>query len=196
MLNMQHKWIRIAIKLIFLVGLLAALIYLGNVWWLVKYGASPQPVPSEILNVDQGFQFPPGLPPDPGSEGKKTIQGIDSDHDGIRDDVQRWIHAFLPNDKNKQMALRQSARYLQYALSDDYSLEVRKQGNEILDRSIQCTRKVFNDEIHGYMEDMYLQAKVLNTFARVSRYWSNDEKVTTREMSRENPVYENPCDNQ
>ena len=31
------------------------------------------------------------LPPDPGEAGKLTIDGIDSDKDGMRDDVQRWI---------------------------------------------------------------------------------------------------------
>jgi hypothetical protein len=31
------------------------------------------------------------LPPDPGQAGKLTIDGIDVDKDGVRDDVQRWI---------------------------------------------------------------------------------------------------------
>ncbi len=31
------------------------------------------------------------LPPDPGEAGKATIDGIDADKDGMRDDVQRWI---------------------------------------------------------------------------------------------------------
>ncbi len=31
------------------------------------------------------------LPPDPGEAGKETLPGIDSDEDGVRDDVQRWI---------------------------------------------------------------------------------------------------------
>lgn len=31
------------------------------------------------------------LPPDPGEAGKLTIDGIDADKDGMRDDVQRWI---------------------------------------------------------------------------------------------------------
>jgi hypothetical protein len=31
------------------------------------------------------------LPPDPGDTGKLTIDGVDVDKDGIRDDVQRWI---------------------------------------------------------------------------------------------------------
>ena len=32
-----------------------------------------------------------GLPPDPGEAGKATLAGIDSDEDGIRDDIQRYI---------------------------------------------------------------------------------------------------------
>lgn len=32
-----------------------------------------------------------GLPPDPGEQGRATVEGIDSDNDGIRDDVQRHI---------------------------------------------------------------------------------------------------------
>lgn len=31
------------------------------------------------------------LPPDPGEAGKTTLEGIDSDNDGVRDDVQRWV---------------------------------------------------------------------------------------------------------
>ncbi|MDX8380534.1 MAG: hypothetical protein R8M14_00305 [Ghiorsea sp.] len=34
---------------------------------------------------------PSGLPPDPGAAGRGTLAGIDSDNDGVRDDVQRWI---------------------------------------------------------------------------------------------------------
>jgi len=31
------------------------------------------------------------LPPNPGEAGKATLQGIDSDNDGVRDDIQRYI---------------------------------------------------------------------------------------------------------
>jgi hypothetical protein len=31
------------------------------------------------------------VPPDPGEAGKQTLEGIDSDNDGVHDDVQRWI---------------------------------------------------------------------------------------------------------
>ena len=90
------------------------------------------------MDVDKHFNhFPPGFPPDPGETGKQTIQGIDSDHDGVRDDVQRWIYAFVPKEPKKQMALRQMARYFQqYALDNDFGHEVRVQSDVPLDRAV------------------------------------------------------------
>lgn len=39
---------------------------------------------------DPGAEIP-GLPPDPGPGGQATLIGRDADHDGLRDDVQRWL---------------------------------------------------------------------------------------------------------
>jgi hypothetical protein len=47
--------------------------------------------PKVAAPVDCIPQHLANLPPDPGPEGKLTIDGIDSDKDGMRDDVQRWI---------------------------------------------------------------------------------------------------------
>ena len=63
----------------------------------------------DIINADLHFTFPGGFPPDPGSVGRKTLAGIDSDHDGLRDDVQRWIYARYPKEENKRKALKQMA---------------------------------------------------------------------------------------
>lgn len=38
------------------------------------------------------------LPPDPGAEGKKTVLGIDSDGDGVRDDIQIAVTKLIPDD--------------------------------------------------------------------------------------------------
>ena len=188
----MRKVILILAAIVALVGILS---YAFHVWFMLNYGAGPQKVPSAILDVDRNFNFPKNFPPDPGAEGRKTIQGIDSDHDGVRDDVQRWIYAFAPNEPKKQMALRQKARYFQDSLQDDYNLDVRKKNDVLLDRAIDCFYQSFDDQMHGYMEDLYLKAKILNTYARTVRYWENDNKVTTEEMSRERPKYEQPCDN-
>jgi hypothetical protein len=49
------------------------------------------------------------LPPDPGEAGKQTLSGIDSDTDGIRDDVQRYI-AYATSDSAQRRALAQLAK--------------------------------------------------------------------------------------
>jgi hypothetical protein len=38
------------------------------------------------------------LPPNPGAAGKKTVLGIDSDGDGVRDDIQIEVTKLIPND--------------------------------------------------------------------------------------------------
>ena len=56
----------------------------------VKQNAVSAPI---SLDVD-----PFKLPPDPGGAGKLTLEGIDSDNDGVRDDVQRWIGLNQPSE--------------------------------------------------------------------------------------------------
>ena len=60
---------------------------------------------------------PPGggneLPPDPGEAGKTTLEGIDSDGDGLRDDIQRYIALTYPDSQKTRAALRQAAIALQ-----------------------------------------------------------------------------------
>jgi len=62
----------------------------------------------ELVNDD-------GLPPDPGEEGLLTIEGIDSDNDGVRDDVQIAIAKRYPSNENAKLALTQFAKSLQRA---------------------------------------------------------------------------------
>ena len=47
-------------------------------------------------NNNRGFV----LPPDPGKAGKETPLGIDTDGDGVRDDIQRYIYFIYPDDKS------------------------------------------------------------------------------------------------
>jgi hypothetical protein len=56
------------------------------------------------------------LPPDPGEAGKQTLEGIDSDNDGVRDDVQRWIALTYLNSERMRLGLRQNSGALQNAL--------------------------------------------------------------------------------
>ncbi len=53
------------------------------------------------------------LPPDPGAEADKTVQGIDANTNGIRDDVELAIFKEYPNSAKTRMPLLQYALALQ-----------------------------------------------------------------------------------
>jgi hypothetical protein len=52
------------------------------------------------------------LPPDPGQSGKQTLEGMDSDGDGVRDDVQRYIAFSHPMSPERRAPLSQYAKAL------------------------------------------------------------------------------------
>jgi|GEM_PF-5003081 len=92
---------------------------------------------SDPLDVDQGFSFSKGFPLDPGREGRKFIAGIESDHDGIRDDVQRWIYARYPHDEKKRKArLRYPIAYFQPAVMLEYEVYYDLPPNDEADLNI------------------------------------------------------------
>jgi hypothetical protein len=89
-------------------------------------GGAPTPTPTAVVTATPTATPTPdifaGLPPDPGEAGRETVLGIDSDNDGVRDDIQRWIVQTAPNSKPIRNALRQyaaNARKLYAALGND-----------------------------------------------------------------------------
>src|SRR2546430_1155332 len=92
----------------------------------------------DLLHVDRNFLFPRGFPADPGEAGKRTLEGIDSDRDGLRDDVQRWIFARYPNDVSKRNSLRQMALAIQMDSTTDLSQEQMRHSLEQDKRAIAC----------------------------------------------------------
>lgn len=47
---------------------------------------------------------------DPGESGKKTIEGVDKDKDGVRDDLQVWIQEEFNDSESVQEAVREMAK--------------------------------------------------------------------------------------
>jgi hypothetical protein len=77
------------------------------------------------------------LPPDPGEQGKVTVAGIDSDNDGIRDDVQRHI-VLTYEDEATRDALFQIARpHLESLVQAGDKQAVLAQTEEIV-RGVAC----------------------------------------------------------
>lgn len=108
----------------------------------------------------------PGLPADPSDAGRQTIAGIDSDHDGVRDDLQRWIAIRFKDSEKKRAALRQLAMAIQQEL---LSADNPTQSIQDIARSLKatdCVSGVFGASNAGYRAVRELQAQTFNTADR------------------------------
>jgi hypothetical protein len=106
------------------------------------------------------------LPPDPGSAGQLTLEGVDSDADGLRDDLQRHI-LLSYDDPATRSALTVIAKSFQSALlgAADKSASLNEAGR--LQRGIECLYSFRSD---AKTTKNILMARVLNTRERSLAY--------------------------
>jgi HYR domain len=119
--------------------------------------------------------FLANLPPDPGPAGEATLAGIDSDNDGVRDDVQRWIALTYPNSQKTRAALSQYAKAMQSILLNAGDAASARTHALVLDRASDCTSYIRQQLLGIGGSDAYrikreLEAVYLNTAER-SRAW-------------------------
>jgi len=74
--------------------LTVAIILFVSVGYFIYFQESSEGLSKEQATIEAT------LPPDPGSAGRATLEGIDSDGDGVRDDIQRFIELNYP-DRNR-----------------------------------------------------------------------------------------------
>ncbi|MEP7162458.1 MAG: hypothetical protein ABI747_01705 [Candidatus Moraniibacteriota bacterium] len=116
-------------------------------------------------------QYALGLPPDPGEAGKATVAGIDSNGNGVRDDVERWIAFNYPASAKGRAALMQYARAYQRLIlsgaagnpADALTLD-----QQAADASA-CSGYTFGVR-PGILEQRKIFAEMLNTRARSLAY--------------------------
>ena len=144
------------------------------------------------MNADKRFNFPPGFPPDPGEAGKKTLEGIDSDHDGLRDDLQRWIYARFPDEPKKRAALKQMAITFQRELMMNHDSKEMEEVNQRSEKAIACLDDTFGDENN---ELEFVQAKALNTRERTRRYLEVDRWYDGMTLGPSYPSDGTACEN-
>jgi hypothetical protein len=120
---------------------------------------------------------PPGdsLPPDPGEAGKATLEGIDSDQDGIRDDIQRYIALTYPDSQKTKAALRQAAIALQMIILESPDEESALRNTELEARASECIWYIHPDD--GSKMDDLLMAEFLNTLERSRAYLLFNSKL-------------------
>ncbi|MPV85233.1 hypothetical protein [Ostreibacterium oceani] len=123
--------------------------------------------------------------------GEETLAGIDSDGDGVRDDVQIAIYNRYPNDEEKRNALTLMAIDIQKVVV----LGAEGDENKIFshgldDKPIQCLDETFGDD--GYNELGFIQIIVLNTPERFNASLDFDFALDGSFFTAKN--YENPCE--
>lgn len=117
------------------------------------------------------------LPPDPGIEGKETLLGIDSDNDGVRDDIQRYIHLTYPQEEKVRLALFQIAKNYQELLPNASIPEIAYKHFVKLTRSRVCLFFIKDDYRAAIDIRRALQAEILNTKERSIRYIEFDNNL-------------------
>ncbi len=118
-----------------------------------------------------------GLPPDPGKAGKATLAGIDSDDDGLRDDVQRYIVLTYQDSEKTRAALTQEAQMMQNALLDAGNKEKSIRHGEESGRSSACLSYVLGSlEAKRAARDK-LNSIILNTDERNYAYFAYNEQL-------------------
>ncbi len=112
------------------------------------------------------------LPQDPGEEGKKTLAGVDSDNDGVRDDIQREIFFAFPESERvrKALGLQWSARQNQIENSTDKDIVDIKEIQSY--RATTCLYGVLNDIQHQRYEKVLraIENVIYNTTKRGNGY--------------------------
>lgn len=118
---------------------------------------------------------PTGLPPDPGAAGKVTLGGIDSDHDGIRDDLQRYIVLTYGGSQPTVDALKKTAKVLQGAILDSTSQTSSIDHATDLARATECLQALRPGDAQQVQEALVAQA--LNTEARGLAYLDFNDRL-------------------
>lgn len=115
------------------------------------------------------------LPPDPGEAGKTTLEGIDADGDGIRDDIQRYIALTYPDSAKTRAALRQFTLAMDKAVLDSPDENRALNNTEYMHRAIECLYYIHED--HSFNMSDLLMAEYLNTVARSRAYLQYNDKL-------------------
>lgn len=122
-----------------------------------------------------------GLPPDPGITGSVTLAGIDSDANGVRDDVQRYIGLTYPNSAKERAALSQAASALQTMIVGGAAQSNLKEVSKALD-CLNSTFMTGSGDVRGLTlaHNAYLKLRtvVANTPARGQAYFTAEDQFS------------------
>lgn len=110
------------------------------------------------------------LPPDPGPAGDATLEGVDVNNNGIRDDIERWIYLTYPDSEKMRRALFQEYYPMQNMIIHAYQQDRDAVYNDMdaMQRSSECLYYVHPDSPHIISKE--LEALIVNTDERFYAY--------------------------
>lgn len=119
------------------------------------------------------------LPPDPGDAGLQTLEGIDSDDDGVRDDIQRFIALEYPDSAKVRAALTQIAISMQDQLVAGGSKQQSLAAASGTMRAMECLMAIETAMDADAVTDSVrlLQGEILNTGERWNAYGMFDQQM-------------------
>lgn len=156
--------------------LIVILVLLGVVvWWFTqskKVSVSNVPQPSAELLAT--------LPPDPGGAGETTLAGIDSNGNGVRDDIERYIVFAYPESEKTRAGLMQMARAAQNTILQAEDKNASIKNTEDFTNGQQCLEYfIFYRTVFTIKDD--LKNEILNTRARIKE-WSTAQDQAAGEV--------------
>lgn len=141
-------------------------------WLSFNVTTISQAEPEIIITNEKQLKIRDTLPPDPGEAGKATLEGIDSDKDGLRDDVQIWISTNFHSPRI-QMSLRDLAMAIQQAVLASPSEKVSIQSASVAQNAATRCFAYVSDGLSHPTEVLHnLTAHIINTPARIDAYKS------------------------
>ena len=110
------------------------------------------------------------LPPDPGPAGEATLEGVDVNGNGIRDDIERWIYLTYPDSETLRRALIQEYYPMQNMIIHGHQQDRDSVYNDMdaMQRSSECLFYVHPDNPHKISE--VLESLIINTDDRFYGY--------------------------
>lgn len=126
---------------------------------------------SSIINIAVTPSGSLPLPPDPGSAGLLTLAGVDSDGDGVRDDVQRFIALTYADSAKVQAAATQIARSYLSQLVDASNAALSEIASRSTLYAIDCLYYTSSATAPQLLNQ--IEAQVLNTSQRLDAYYSS-----------------------